>query len=87
MDIINKTKKPLSLSLPGGKKLFLGPGKTGQVSPKALQHPPIVKLLESGDIEKSEGGNSNQDGSGSKQSQSGGTRHDGTGAIRQSGDR
>ena len=38
MDITNKSRKPLSVPLPGGKKLFLGPGKTGQVSPKALDH-------------------------------------------------
>ena len=49
MDITNKTRKPLRLPLPGGKRLFLGPGKTGQVSPKALEHPPLVKLLEAGD--------------------------------------
>ena len=56
MDITNKTRKPLSLPLPGGKRLFLGPGKTGQVSPRALEHPPLVKLLEAGDIETAAGG-------------------------------
>jgi hypothetical protein len=54
MNITNKTPKPLSVPLPGGKKLFLGPGKTGQVTDKAMQHPPLVKLLESGDIVSSE---------------------------------
>ena len=43
MDIINKTNKPLSIPLPGGKKLFLGPRKTGQITPKALEHPPVAK--------------------------------------------
>lgn len=50
MDIINRTRKPLSLSLPGGKKLFLGPGKTGQVTAKALEFAPLKKLLDAGDI-------------------------------------
>jgi len=50
MDITNKSRRPLNLPLPGGKKLFLAPGKTGQVSPQALDHPMLVKLLEAGDI-------------------------------------
>jgi hypothetical protein len=87
MDITNKTRKPLSLPLPGGKKLFLGPGKTGQVTPKALEHPPIAKLLEAGDIETSEGGSSQKEGAGMKSAPIPGSRHGGTGAMRQSGDR
>lgn len=51
MDIKNCTKKPLSLPLPGGKKLFLGPGKTGQVTPKALEFKPLQKLIDSGEVE------------------------------------
>ena len=46
MDITNKSKKPLSVPLPGGKKLFLQPGKTGQVTAKALQHPPRVGRID-----------------------------------------
>lgn len=87
MDVTNKTRKPLSLPLPGGKKLFLGPGKTGQVSPKALEHPPIVALIEAGDIEASDGGIKPKEGSGSKSAPAPGSRHGGTGAMRQSGDR
>mgnify|MGYP003677448961 CR=1 FL=1 len=89
MDITNKTKKPLSLPLPGGKKLFLGPGKTGQVSPKALKHPPIVALLESGDIETSEGAakRSKERSAGGMAGPSSTPGHKGTGAMRQSGDR
>ena len=56
MDITNKTAKPISVPLPGGKKLFLAPGKSGQVSPKALEHPPLVKLLESGVLVSAGGG-------------------------------
>ena len=51
MDITNRTRKPISLPLPGGKKLFLGPGKTGQVTAKALEYKPLIKLIEAGDVE------------------------------------
>jgi hypothetical protein len=88
MDITNKTPKPLSVPLPGGKKLFLGPGKTGQVSPKALEHAPLAKLIEAGDIETAEGGSPHSGGAGGKGGPSGGSGHKGgTGAMRQSGDR
>ena len=87
MDIINKTQKPLSLPLPGGKTLFLGPGKTGQVALKALEHPPLVKLLEAGDIETAGRGSKHQSGGGGKLGPSAGGHHDGTGVPRQSGDR
>jgi hypothetical protein len=87
MDITNKSRKPLSVPLPGGKKLFLGPGKTGQVSDKAIEHPPLVKLIESGDLTKSDG-NFQPKASGGDSSGSGsGSRHGGSGAMRQSGDR
>jgi len=49
--ITNKTSKPLSVSLPGGKKLRLGPLKSGEISPKAVDHPPVRKLIEAGDVE------------------------------------
>ncbi|MFT5470024.1 MAG: hypothetical protein ACI8UO_005148 [Verrucomicrobiales bacterium] len=89
MDITNKSGKPLSLPLPGGKKLFLGPGKTGQVTDKALKHPPIVKLLEAGDLETVEGSGKNKGGGAGMKggSPSGASGHGGTGAMRQSGDR
>ena len=87
MDIINKTRKPLSIPLPGGKKLFLGPGKTGQVSAKALQHPPLAKLIEAGDVE-SGGATATRKGGGADQAgHATGIRHGGSGAMRQSGDR
>ena len=85
MDITNKTRKPLSLPLPGGKRLFLGPGKTGQVSPKALEHPPLAKLLEAGDVETAAGGSKRQDGGGGIAGASSGPRHSGSSAKRQSG--
>ena len=48
MDIVNKTQKPVAVPLPGGKKLRLGPGKTGQITPKAAEHAPLKKLIEEG---------------------------------------
>lgn len=87
MDIINKTKKPLTIPLPEGKKLFLGPGKTGQVTAKALVFPGLVKLLEAGDIAASDSGSKQMKGGNSGTGLSSGTRHGGTGAMRQSGDR
>jgi len=87
MDIINKTKKPLKIPLPGGKKLFLGPGKTGQVNAKALKHPPLVKLIESGDVESGGVTETRLGGGADKGGNSGGLRRGSTGAMRQSGDR
>ena len=87
MDITNKTQKPLSVPLPGGRKLFLGPGQKGQVAPKALDHPPLAKLIEAGDIETAEGETKRPEGGASKGGPLPGSRHDGTGAMRHSGDR
>ena len=49
--ITNKTQRPLSVSLPRGKTLHLGPGKTGQISSKDAEHSPLRKLAEAGSIE------------------------------------
>ena len=87
MDITNRTRKPLSLPLPGGKRLFLAPRKTGQVSPKALEHPLLVKLLESGDIETADEGQKRKERGGDDAGAHPGPRHSGTSAKRQSGDR
>ena len=58
MEILNKTKHPLRIPLPGGKQLHLGPGKTGQISPKSAEHPALQKLVEQGEIELLGGGRS-----------------------------
>lgn len=49
--VSNKTHRPLSVPLPGGKSLHLGPGKSGEVAAAALGHGPLKKLAEAGDIE------------------------------------
>ena len=48
--VSNKTQKPLSVPLPGGKILHLGPGKTGQISPKAVDSPHLKRLADAGDV-------------------------------------
>jgi len=89
MDILNKTPRPLKISLPGGKMLRLGPKMTGQISPKAAEHPPVKKMLEEGILEiQGDGGTkgiggSTTDSTGS--SSQGGPS--GGGAMRRSGDR
>ncbi len=89
MEITNKTKKPLSVPLPAGKKLFLGPGKSGQITRKAAERPAVVKLVEAGDIEVSEeGGSKHQGGGGNSGGGLSGVSRDGrSGAMRQSGDK
>ena len=49
--VSNKTQKPLSIPLPGGKKLHLSPGKTGQVAAKAVESARFKQLIEAGEIE------------------------------------
>jgi len=49
--ISNKTHRPLSVPLPRGKTLHLGPGRTGQIASEAAEHPPLKRLVETGEIE------------------------------------
>ena len=51
MNVTNKSKRALSVPLPNGKTLFLGLGKTGQITKKSAKHPPLVELVEAGDLE------------------------------------
>ncbi len=86
--ITNKTRKPLSIPLPGGKKLRLGPLKSGEISPKAVDHPPLKKLIEAGEVEifgpEQKSRRAGDSGKGSPPS-SGGQGHGG--GIRRTGDR
>lgn len=88
MEISNKTKSPLRIPLPGGKKLHLGAGRIGQISSKAAAHPPLKKLIDEGQIEVIDGGRSQgtSGASGRPQGssyQGGGSR----GIVRHTGDR
>ena len=56
MEITNLTQKPLTIPLPAGKKLFLGPGKSGQINWKAAERSVVQKLIESGAVKVSQGG-------------------------------
>jgi hypothetical protein len=49
--VVNKTQKTISVPLPRGKTLHLGPGKTGQISSAAAEHPQLRKLVDGGEIE------------------------------------
>ena len=49
--IQNKTNAPLRVPLPRGKKLHLGPGKTGQIAHQDLEHKPLQKLVKDGKLE------------------------------------
>ena len=49
--ITNKTRKPVSVPLPGGKRLHLGPLKSGKISDHSIDHPAVQKLIEAGDVE------------------------------------
>ncbi len=49
--VTNKTAKPLSIPLPRGKTLHLGPRKSGQISSHDLEHPALRKLVDAGAIE------------------------------------
>jgi len=88
MEIRNTTKQPLKVPLPGGKRLFLGLGGTGQISPKAADHPPVKKLIDEGVIEILGGG---RDGGGMGTGKQGGINSSqsdgGSGNIRRTGDR
>jgi hypothetical protein len=65
--ITNKTNKPLAVPLPRGKVLRLGPRKTGQISSDDLDHPPLKRLAEAGEIEIHEEGHvPSQGGGGSR---------------------
>ena len=57
--ISNKTQKPLRVPLPRGKVLHLGPGKTGQISSDAADHPPLKALVDGGTIERGTDGGLN----------------------------
>ena len=84
--IRNKTRKPLKVPLPGGKFLRLAPAKDGEVNAKAVDHPPLVKMIEAGDIEVVRQGKSGSGKGGSSHGLSGVTGHDPDKTIRKTGD-
>lgn len=49
--IKNTARRPVVVPLPQGKKLHLAPNQQGQISTHDVDHPPLVKMVEAGDIE------------------------------------
>src|SRR5262245_58504791 len=49
--LLNKTRLPIQVPLPGGKVLRLAPGKSGQIRDDALEQPAVKKLIKAGDVE------------------------------------
>jgi len=49
--VINRARRPLKISLPGGKTLHLGLAGRGQIPDDALERPAFRKLVEAGEIE------------------------------------
>lgn len=88
MEITNKTRRPIKVPLPEGKKLFLGPGKSAQIQAKAADHPPLKELLEAGDLELGETNTRKGSGTTDGSSSASGNQNSGpTGNIRRTGDR
>ncbi|MFT4570657.1 MAG: hypothetical protein ACI8TX_000727 [Hyphomicrobiaceae bacterium] len=86
--VTNKTSKPVTIPLIAGKTLHLGPGVTGQISPKAAQNPKLMALAEAGEIEiVGADSKRNKTSGGGKKERSAAQAHANAGAIRRSGDR
>jgi len=49
--VLNKTRKPIRIPLPGGRTLHLGLAGRGQIPDDALERPAIKKMIEAGEIE------------------------------------
>ena len=87
MEIKNNSKRPLKVPLPGGKRLFLKPGGTGQILPKAADHPPVKKLIDEGELEVLDLGKAKNKGGGSGGGISSSQDSGGGSGIRHVGDR
>lgn len=49
--IRNTTTRPIKVPLPRGKFLHLNPRKTGEVADRAVDHPPLAKLIAAEELE------------------------------------
>ncbi len=86
--VSNKTRMPVSVPLPGGKTLHLGPGKTGQISPRAAENSQLKRLVEAGELELVGADERPSAGpGGGKRGRAAMRGHGAGGAIRRSGDR
>jgi len=85
--ITNKTRKPIKVRLPGGKTLFLGATRQAKLRDEALEHPPVKKLIDAGDIEVSDATGQKHGAGGSGSVSGGGGGHGGGPSNAQTGDR
>jgi hypothetical protein len=86
--ITNKTQKPVSVPLPRGRRLHLGPGKTGQIASNASEHPPLKKLVDAGEVEiLDESSQSTVEAGGGKSGRTWMPGHGSSSAGRRGGDR
>jgi hypothetical protein len=86
--VSNKTQRPVSVPLPRGKTLHLGPGKTGHISSKDVEYPQLKKLIDAGEIEVLGEGPEPIDGAaGGKKRRTSMDGHTSGGGGRRSGDR
>ena len=86
--VTNKTAKPLSIALPRGKTLHLGPRKSGQISSHDIEHPSLKKLVDVGAIEVvADDSGSIAGGGGGSQGRAPAPRHTESRGGRRSGDR
>jgi hypothetical protein len=53
--VTNKTGKPLSVTLPRGRTLHLGPRKSGEIAKNDAEHPAVKALVDAGAIEIKQG--------------------------------
>ncbi len=85
--VTNKTTRPLTVPLPRGKKLHLGPRKTGQITTEAADHAGLKKLVDAGEIEISDEQTGSSGASGGAARGRGAEGHAQGGVNRRSGDR
>jgi hypothetical protein len=84
--VTNKTKGPLIIPLPRGKKLHLGPGKSGEIASNAVDHAALKKLVDSGEVEITRESTHTTDATGGTRRRKAADGHT-SGISRRSGDR
>lgn len=86
--VSNKTQRPISVPLPRGKTLHLGPGRSAAIASNADDYAPLKKLVEAGQIEILDERNDVAAGAaGGKAGRAWAGTHSSSNASRRSGDR
>ncbi|TFH23577.1 MAG: hypothetical protein E4H03_05845 [Myxococcales bacterium] len=84
--VTNRTRKPLSIPLGRGKKLYLGPGMSGEIAANDIEDAAVKALVENGAIEIVKGRDRTAAGGGGKGGRPS-QGHMSGGGSRRSGDR